>query len=62
MRVLAAITDPAVITTVLAHLDLPTDPPALAPARAPPLHEAWPGAFDPVPGDHAVDGDAFIDT
>jgi len=35
-RVLAFITDPEVVTAILAHLGLPQRPPALAPARAPP--------------------------
>jgi hypothetical protein len=34
--VLAFITAPQVVTAILAHLGLPSDPPALAPARAPP--------------------------
>lgn len=36
-RVIAAILLPKVIKKILSHLKLPTDPPALAPARGPPL-------------------------
>jgi hypothetical protein len=36
-RVIAFITDPEVVTAILAHLGLPTQPPSLAPARAPPM-------------------------
>ena len=36
MRILAFLTDPAVIVAILRHLDLPTRPPALSPARGPP--------------------------
>jgi hypothetical protein len=35
-RVIAFITDSAVVTAILAHLGLPTQPPPMAPARAPP--------------------------
>ena len=35
-RLLAFITDPQAITRILAHLGLPTELPAIAPARAPP--------------------------
>ena len=48
MRVLAAITEPAVVDAILTHLGLPTEPPAAA-ARAPPLLALWPGALDPSP-------------
>ncbi len=34
--VLAAITDPEPIAAILGHLDLPTQPPPIAAARAPP--------------------------
>lgn len=57
MRVLAAITDPAVVTAILSHLRLPTAAPVPSPARAPPLREAWPGAQGPVPDE----GDTFAD-
>ena len=46
MRVLAAITDPAVVDAILTHLDLPTEPPTVAAARAPPQVPLWPGALD----------------
>lgn len=62
MRVLAAITDPDVVTAILDHLGLPTEAPAMAPARAPPLREAWPGALDPVPDyDGAFADGPFLD-
>ena len=54
MRVLAAITVPAVVDAILTHLGLPTGPPAVAAARAPPLLAIWPDALDPAP-----DLDAF---
>jgi acyl-CoA reductase-like NAD-dependent aldehyde dehydrogenase len=48
MRVIAALSEPAVVCKVLAHLDLPTTLPQPAPARAPPLCEEDldQGAFD----------------
>jgi len=39
MRILAFLTDPAPIHAILRHLDLPTSPPPIAPARAPPQHD-----------------------
>lgn len=36
MRILAAITEPAVIRHILEHLGLPTEPPSLSPPRGPP--------------------------
>jgi len=36
MRLVATIKDPDVIRKILSHLGLPTEPPAVAPARAPP--------------------------
>ncbi len=39
MRVIAALSDSAVVAKVLSHLDLPTMLPQPAPARAPPLSE-----------------------
>ena len=47
MRVLAAITEPEVVDAILTHLGLPTEPLAVAAARAPPLLAIWPGALDP---------------
>ena len=47
MRVLAAITDHAVVGAILTHLGLPTEPPAVAAARAPPQVPFWPGGSDP---------------
>jgi hypothetical protein len=55
VRVLAAITDPDVITAILDHLDLPTEPPSVAPARAPPQLPFWPDGVDPVPDLDAFD-------
>ena len=48
MRVIAALSEPAVVAKVLAHLDLPTTLPQPAPARAPPSFEEDldQGAFD----------------
>jgi hypothetical protein len=37
--VIAFITDPPVVQRILAHLDLPTTPPPIAPARGPPQTE-----------------------
>jgi hypothetical protein len=36
MRVLAILTEPDPVRTILAHLGLPTEPPRVTPARAPP--------------------------
>ena len=55
VRVLAAITDPAVVAAILTHLGLPTEPPAVAPARAPPQVPFWPGGCDPHPHLDAYD-------
>jgi hypothetical protein len=58
-RVIAFITDPEVITAILDHLGLPSQPPPLAPARAPPQAEfpfaGWHDAdfIDPPPADPA---------
>jgi len=40
MRSIAFITDAATVRDLLAHLDEPTAPPRIAPARGPPLWEA----------------------
>jgi hypothetical protein len=40
MRIIAFITDAATVRDLLAHLDEPTAPPRIAPARGPPLWEA----------------------
>lgn len=62
MRVLAAITEPEVVTAILGHLGLATAAPVPSPARAPPLREAWPGAIDPVPDyDDAFADGPFLD-
>jgi hypothetical protein len=57
MRILAFLTDPPVVRSILAHLDLPHRPPPLAPARGPPQGDflldqslgSNPTAADPVP-------------
>jgi len=57
--VIAFITDAQVVTAILAHLDLPTLPPPLAPARAPPQRDlrfvisTEDYLVDPPPGDPA---------
>ena len=38
-KIIAAILDPKVVTKILKHLHLPTEPPALAPARGPPIFQ-----------------------
>ena len=41
-KLIAFLTDGLVVRKILSHLGLPTEPPALAPARAPPERElAW---------------------
>lgn len=55
VRVLAAITDPPVVTAILAHLDLPTEPLQVAAARAPPQALFWPDGSDPLPDLDAYD-------
>ena len=39
MKIIAFITDPASLSRILTHLGVPTKPPALHPARAPPQHD-----------------------
>ena len=50
MSILAFLTDPPVVSSILLHLDLPHSPPPLSPARGPPqgdlLLDQTP-AFDP---------------
>ena len=41
LRFLATIEDPPIVTKILAHLGLPTELPALAPARSPPQHDGF---------------------
>ncbi len=51
MRILAFVTDPAPVHTILSYLDLPTRPPPLSPARAPPqgiFEFDQTGGFDPT--------------
>ncbi len=50
MRIIAFITEAAVIREILGHLGEPTSPPRLLPARGPPLWEmqgSEPGESDP---------------
>jgi len=54
MRILAFLTDPAVVRPILRHLRIPEHPPPVEPARAPPQTELL--AFDPPsPWDTASD-------
>jgi hypothetical protein len=39
LRLLATIEDPATVTKILTHLGLPTERPALTPARPPPQQD-----------------------
>ena len=55
MRVLAAITEPEVVHPILVQLGLPTEAPAVALARAPPVPALGPGALDPPPDLDAFD-------
>jgi hypothetical protein len=54
MRIIAFLTDPPLVRTILLHLDLPDRPPPIAPARGPPQAEIdfvqTPG-YDPAEGD-----------
>ena len=52
MVVLAFLTDPAVVSKILAHLGLPTSPPPLAPARITAQEERFP---DPADDDASQD-------
>jgi hypothetical protein len=46
MRILAFLSDPPVVRSILVHLDLPDRPPPVAPARGPRApREAWSGDF-----------------
>ena len=46
MSIIAFITDPVPVRSILSYLDLPTRPPPLSPARAPRApREAWSGIF-----------------
>ncbi len=69
MSIIAFVTDPFPVHSILSYLDLPTRPPPLSPARAPRApREAWSGIFgfdqndgfdptdpEPIP-DHASRG------
>ncbi len=51
MKILAFLTDPPVVSAILVHLDLPNQPPPLAPARGPPQRDFMldqTSSFDPV--------------
>ena len=51
MSIIAFITDPVPLHAILSHLDLPTRPPPLSPARAPPqgiFEFDQTGGFDPT--------------
>lgn len=55
MVVLAFLTDPTVVSKILAHLGLPTAPPPLTPARLAAQEELFPDATDEAsqdPDDH----------
>ncbi len=49
MRIIAFITDRAAVRDILAHLGEPTTPPAVAPARGPPLWQAVSAEHEPTP-------------
>jgi len=63
MRILAFLTDPAVVRPILRHLRIPEHPPPVAPARAPPQTELltldppspWDTASDAAPGSDPFD-------
>jgi len=58
MRILAFLTDPAVVRPILRHLRIPEHPPPISPARGPPQTEVlavdppspWDGASHGSPG------------
>ena len=41
LRFIATIEDPTTVTKILTHLALPTDLPAVTPARPPPQHDEF---------------------
>ncbi|MEX0891247.1 MAG: hypothetical protein WEB88_03680 [Gemmatimonadota bacterium] len=66
MRILALLTDPPVNVAILGHLDLPTRPPALSPARGPPqpdlpLNTEAPDHLDQTPAFGAAEPDPIPD-
>ena len=62
MRVLAAITDPAVARRILVSMNLPPRAPPLAPAARPePLADAWPGESEATDFDQTPPGDWDLD-
>ena len=47
MSIIAFVTDPVPVRSILTYLDLPTRPPPLSPARAPRApRAAWSGSFE----------------
>jgi hypothetical protein len=53
LRLIACIDDPKVVTQILVHLGLPTQPPCPAPARSPPQLDIWDlGCVDDVDDAH----------
>ena len=62
MRVLAAITDPAVAKCILVSMNLPPRAPPLVPAARPePLADAWPGESESTDFDQTPPGDWDLD-
>ncbi len=49
MSIIAFITDPVPVRSILTYLDLPSRPPPLSPARAPPQTELGFDPTDPEP-------------
>ena len=58
MRILAFVTQPQTVQTILLHLGLPHRPPPLTPARAPPQAEI---DFDQTPASGPLSGDSGPD-
>ena len=54
MRIVAFVTDPTSVRSILTYLDLPSRPPLLSPARAPPQTEL---GFDQSSGFDPTDPD-----
>ncbi len=64
MRIIAFILDRPVIERILSHLNLPTEPPAVLPARSPPQYEMpleWDVSQAPSPGPSAPEPDLWPD-
>lgn len=58
MRILAFLTDPPVVSTILLHLDMNPKPPPLSPARGPPQGDFL---FDQTSGFDATDAESVPD-